>query len=186
MKLCEYKEIKLELFTLDWVLLVKEDPFLVLLFLNAGVFTFWVTCSPVSSLSTTTEDWGLRFFVTEGSLSLMEILELWSTQLVSWFVTLKDVSWERWNWGGGGEEVVFMLLGKNAGSTRKGWYWYEKPAMWERERVCVSLGWKWKLWRTKVMKERDAVVWRSQERMVCDKIKRVCSLYIYRSEDIKC
>jgi len=27
-----------------------------------------------------------------------------------------------------------MLLGKNAGSTGKGWYWYD--AMWERESVC--------------------------------------------------
>jgi len=42
----------------------------------------------------------------------------------------------------------------------------------------VSLGWKCKLSRRKVMKERDAVVWRSQEKMVCDKTKRVCGLYI--------
>jgi len=33
---------------------------------------------------------------------------------------------------------VFKLLGKNAGSTRKGWYWYEKAAMWEREEVFLS------------------------------------------------
>jgi len=74
----------------------------------------------------------------------------------------------------GGEEC--RINQKRMVLVRKSCHVGKREREKERERFC--LGWKCKLSRRKVMKERDAVVRRSQEKMLCDKTKRVCGLYI--------
>lgn len=131
------------LFTLDWAQ-VKEDPSLLLLFLSAGA-TFWVTCSPRSSLSTTEEESVLSFWVIQGSLSLRARFELCWRDLLPFTLPSpslsRGISWRDWEGQNWEKQLAFMFpspmkpeilmggLGKKTESRRKGGCWYEKAAI---------------------------------------------------------
>ena len=134
------------LFTFDWAE-VKEDPSLLFLFLSLSMgATFWVTCSPSSSLSTTDEESVLSFWVTQGSLSLRVTFELCWRDVLSWTLASAGTSWrdsEGKNWekqvvvfpSSIKPDILMGVLGKKTESRRKGGCWYEKAAILRASKI---------------------------------------------------